>query len=165
MSLLLIAERIGETLIEEIRNQILLQGHYMTGALSKSVEAKTEVVADGVIIRFLLNSYGLPVNNGVIPSRIPFGKPTGAKVSKYIQGLIRFAKIRFRVTEKEAKGIAFAIARKQVKEGMPTNGSYRFTKTGKRTDFLEQAVIKEMPEIVRLLGELEFDFKTMFEKI
>lgn len=165
MSLLLIAEKIGKALVDEVRNQILLQGHNLTGALSKSVEFKTELVPDGIIIRFLLNNYGLPVNNGVIPSRIPYGKKTGAKVSKYIQGLIRFAKIRFRVTEKQAKGIAFAIARKHIKEGMPTQSSYKYSRTGKRTDFIEEAIIKEAPNILQFIGELEADFKTTFSKI
>jgi hypothetical protein len=130
--------------------------------LSKSVTYKVTDIPDGVVISFLMNSYGLPLNNGVIPSRIPFGRPTGAKVSKYIQGLIRFAKLRFRVTEKEAKGIAFAIARKQVKEGMPTNGSYRFTKTGKRTEFIQEAIIKEVPKLLDLFAGLQLELTKYF---
>lgn len=153
----LIAKKIGDILVDEIRNQILLQGHNMTGALSKSVEYEVKDVPEGVVIQFLLNSYGVPVNTGVPAPRIPYGKPTGAKVSKYIQGLIRFAKIRFRVTEKQAKGIAFAIARKHIKEGLPTLGSYRFSKTGMRTEYIEAAIKKEELNILAIIGELEAD--------
>jgi len=161
-SLYLIAEKIGNSLVEEIRNQILLQGHKLTGSLSKSVEAKTLTVPDGVVIQFLLNDYGVPVNTGVVASRIPYGTYTGAKVSKYIQGLIRFAKLRFRVTEKQAKGIAFAIARKHIKEGMPTRGSYKFSKTGKRTEYIEEAILKESAQILAYIGELEAEITKTF---
>lgn len=151
----LIAQRIGETQVETIRDQIAAQGHRLTGRLSASVEYQVKMVPDGLVIQFLLNEYGVPLNTGVIASRIPFGRPTGAKVSKYIQGLIRFAKLRFRVTEKEAKGIAFAIAHKHIKEGMPTRGSYRFSKTGKRTEYLEDAILQNTAQIEKFLLGLE----------
>ena len=151
----LIAFRVGELLVDEIRDQIAVQGHNMTGSLSKSVEHKTKITSDGVIIQFLLNEYGVPVNTGVAAPRIPYGGNTGAKVSKYIQGLIRFAKIRFRVTEKQAKGIAFAIANKQKKEGMPTRGSFRYSKNGKRTNYIEDAVLLKTKQIEALIGDLE----------
>jgi len=165
MALFEIGDKIGKSLVEEIRNQILLQGHRLTGALSKSVEYQLRSLPDGLLIQFLLFDYGLPVNNGVIPSRIPYGRFTGKKVSKYIEGLKRFAKIKFRVTEKQALGIAFAIARKHVKEGMPTLGSYKFSKTGKRTDFIEEAIKKEFNTIINTIGELEADFQNTFSKI
>lgn len=155
----LIAKKIGELLVDEIRDEILKQGHNMTGALSKSVEYEVRDVPEGVVIQFLLNSYGVPVNTGIPAPRIPYGTNTGAKVSKYIQGLIRFAKIRFRVTEKEAKGIAFAIARKHIKEGMPTVGSYKFSSTGKRTEYIQVAVAREERNILNIIGQLESELK------
>lgn len=155
----LIAKKIGELLVDEIRDEILKQGHNMTGALSKSVEFEVKDVPEGVVIQFLLNSYGVPVNTGIPAPRIPYGTNTGAKVSKYIQGLIRFAKIRFRVTEKEAKGIAFAIARKHIKEGMPTVGSYKFSSTGKRTEYIQVAVAREERNILNIIGQLESELK------
>jgi hypothetical protein len=160
----LIAFKVGELLVDEIRDQILEQGHYMTGSLSKSVSHEQEITPDGVIIRFLLNDYGVPVNTGVVSSRIPYGTYTGAKVSKYIQGLIRFAKIRFRVTEKQAKGIAFAIANKHKKEGMPTRGSYRYSKNGKRTRYIEDAIEKSTQQILKLIGDLETEITKTFNE-
>lgn len=151
----LIAFKVGELLVDEIREQIAVQGHNMTGALSKSVEHKERITTDGVVIQFLLNDYGVPVNNGIIPARIPYGSFTGAKVSKYIQGLKRFAKIRFRVTEKQALGIAFAIANKHKKEGLPTRGSYRYSKNGKRKNYIEDAILLRTKQIEQLIGDLE----------
>jgi hypothetical protein len=145
----LIAFKVGELLVDEIREQIAVQGHNMTGALSKSVEHKERITTDGVVIQFLLNDYG------IIPARIPYGSFTGAKVSKYIQGLKRFAKIRFRVTEKQALGIAFAIANKHKKEGLPTRGSYRYSKNGKRKNYIEDAILLRTKQIEQLIGDLE----------
>ena len=50
----LIAFKVGELLVDEIREQIAIQGHNMTGALSKSVEHKERITTDGVVIQFLL---------------------------------------------------------------------------------------------------------------
>jgi hypothetical protein len=54
-------------------------------------------------------------------------------------------------SEKEAKSIAFAIASKHKKEGMPTKTSARFSKTGKRTGFIEQALDKNSQKFVELI--------------
>jgi hypothetical protein len=54
-------------------------------------------------------------------------------------------------SDKEAKGIAFAIASKHKKEGMPTKGSVRFSKTGKRTGFIEQALDKNSQKFIELI--------------
>lgn len=151
----LIAQKAASLVIDEIRDQIRLQGHNLTGSLSKSVEAKQVITSDGVLLQFLMNEYGVPLNQGVKASRIPYGKYTGAKVSKYIQGLKNFAKLRFRVGEKQALGIAFAIANKQIKEGMPTRGSYAFTKTGMRTMFIEEALRAITPQLEKVIGNLE----------
>jgi hypothetical protein len=73
--------------------------------------------------RIMLN-YGLSLNDGIKPSRVPYTIPTpgrrgGGKNSgrrggsKYIQGLIRWAKLKFRLNEKKARGMAFAVARKR----------------------------------------------------
>jgi hypothetical protein len=54
------------------------------------------------------------------------------------------------VDDKAALSIAFAIAYKHKAEGMPTAASNRFSQTGKRTQFVEDAT-KEIDEVVREL--------------
>ena len=80
---------------------------------------------------------------------------TAFALTGYIQGLKNFAKLRFRVGEKQALGIAFAIANKQIREGMPTRGSYAFTKTGMRTMFIEEALRAITPQLEKVIGNLE----------
>ncbi len=62
----------------------------------------------------------------------------GAKPSRYIQGLIEFF-INKGLSENEAKGAAFATAKTHAREGMPTSGSYRFSKNGRRLKFIDES--------------------------
>lgn len=157
MTLTEIAESVGKALVDEIRQQIILQGHYLTGKLSKSVSYDTTLTIDGAIISFYIEEYGLPLNTGVIASRIPYGRVTKAKVSKYIQGLKSYAKARFRVTDKQALGIAFAIAKTHAKQGMPTFNSFKFSKTFERTGFIEDAIQNRAKDIEGYIQELEIE--------
>ena len=158
-----IAFEAGRIAVKELREQILLQGHRLTGSLIKSARANSVVVnEDTAVIRILLNDYGVPLNTGVPAPRIPYGSYTGARVSKYIQGLKRFAKLRFRVTDKQALGIAFAIANKHKKEGMPTANSFRFSKNGMRTRYIEQTIKNITKDIEKLIGNLQAEFKKPF---
>ena len=147
---------IGDLVVKAIRTEIVLQGHQLTGALESSLEAQERIVADGAVIAFLMNDYGQFVNTGTPAPVIPYTPGQArAKVSKYIEGLKRYAKIRFRVTEAQALSIAFAIAKKHKKEGNPTRASRRFSRTGKRTQYIEAALQKIDSKIVELLNKLE----------
>ena len=67
-------------------------------------------------------------------------------------GLIEYVKKRMGKSDKEAKGIAFAIASKHKKEGMPTIKSQKHSQTGKRTGFIEQALEKKEAEMADLIN-------------
>jgi hypothetical protein len=54
-------------------------------------------------------------------------------------------------SDKEALGIAFAIASKHKREGMPTRASARFSQTGKRTGFIEVALLSKEQEIEQVI--------------
>jgi hypothetical protein len=73
-------------------------------------------------------------------------------------------------SDKEALGIAFAIASKHKREGMPTRSSARFSQTGKRTGFIETALDALMPQIEEAIREelaivWENEIETMFKSI
>ena len=78
---------------------------------------------------------------------------SGARISKYIQGLKNFARLRFGVSDKEALSIAFAIAKKHKREGMPTKSSSRFSKTGKRTEAIEDALAEVDDELNKMIED------------
>ena len=105
----------------------------------------------------------MPLNTGVSPPRIPYGTYTGAATSQYIEGLKTYAKLRFRASDEDALGIAFAIAKKHKKEGMPTSGSYDFSTTGKRTRYIEETIKIITKDIEKLIGKLNVEFTNAFK--
>lgn len=119
---------LADILVAEMRSQLRLAGHVMTGSLSESVEERINNTITGANIEIWLNNYGIALDQGVPPERIPFTEPSGrGGRSLYIEGLQRFAQLKLGVTDqRESLGIAFAIARKQKEKGMPIAGATEF---------------------------------------
>lgn len=149
-----LARNIANLVIKALQMQFILQGHRLTGKLNKSIEERIEVTDFGLKIQILLEPYGIILNRGVPANKIPFSlSRTGNRSSKYIKGLQRFAKLRFFVSDKQALRIAFAIARKHKREGMPTKGSFKFSRTGKRTDAFQEALNDSQKAIDSLIQD------------
>ena len=149
------ADMIGEIAVEAVKLELAAQGHRLTGALIDSVTYQVKQTATGAMIEGLLLDYGIPVNTGVPASRIPYsGGRSGGGASAYIRGLQLFAQLKFRVSKKEALGIAFAIANKHKKEGMPTQRSKRFSKTGKRTGAIQDGLQNVERQIQEVINEV-----------
>lgn len=143
---------------KEFNRQLQLQGHNLTGKLAQSVEQKITTTFDGFIIDFEALAYGNIINRGVPANRIPFSPGSGKKTSKYIDGLKKFAKLRFGAGDKEAQSIAFAIAYTQKKQGLPTKGSFQFSKNGKRTGFIDDTLESVEPLIEKIIEDTIFNF-------
>lgn len=133
-----ILERRAVMLNAELVKELQTQGHTLTGALEASVA--THVMGNGEAEVFgVMAGYGEIVDAGVTPERIPYGgAKTGATTSLYIQGLVNFWRLKG-LPEKEALRAAFATARIHKKEGMPSAGSFEYTKDGLRVDFVDVA--------------------------
>jgi hypothetical protein len=124
------------------------QGHYESGKVVDEIDYQIEQTFGGVSIVGKMFAYGGYINEGVAASDIPFSPGSGAKKSKYIEALIGFVQRRMAVgTLQEARSVAFAIAHTQKREGMPTRGSYAFSGTGKRTEWVNEALNKNMDKI------------------
>jgi len=147
-----LAAKIGKTYADAIKKEFIQQGHNLSGKAAKSIDYDVKPKNDGAVIIVSMLYYGNIVDKGVTPARIPFGgKPRAAK-SKYIEGLRRYVQQRMKITGKKALSIAFAIARTQKKEGMSTFKSKRFSKTGRRQNFVDaavEAVDKKIDNIIR----------------
>lgn len=179
-----LANEIGKIAYQYVIAEFKAQGHTLTGSFEKQVEFKVvETVSatfnpdssGGLRIDFLMPYYGRFVDAGVPASRIPFtdrksGQGKGG-TSKYIAALTRYAKLRMGASsQKEATSIAFAIARKHKKEGMPTRASKRFSQTGLRTDFIDQsreAMERELLAYVKDYAEaaIQILFQNAFKNI
>ena len=140
------------------------QGHELTGKAASSIEEKVVQSAGNTRIEFYIEDYMANINQGVPASRIPYSPGSGAPPSKYIQGLARYARLRFGADRKEAERIAFAIARTHLREGLPSAGSKRFSSTGRRTGFIEQGLEGEEEKIGALIEvAVEKTFETLIE--
>jgi hypothetical protein len=149
-----LGKRIGKIVQSAVRQAFALQGHDLTGALSKSIKYEVEAKTDSAKIEFMLLNYGMVLNYGVTPARIPFTSGSGAKGSKYIDGLKMFAKFRFGADEKTATRIAFAIAHKHKKYGMPIDKRKTkaiFNALESVDDKLKQMINDAMEQVCTLL--------------
>jgi hypothetical protein len=133
---------IGEVVKDAVKEAFRIQGRSLTGALINSIDYNVTSTIDSTKIEFSLLEYGMILNYGVTPDRIPYSRGSGAKGSKYIDGLKAYAKLRFSVNDKTALQIAFAIANKHKKYGMPLDG-----KTGAVNEGIENSM-KEVNQLI-----------------
>jgi hypothetical protein len=146
-----LADDISALAIEVIAMEWRAQGHELSGSAVKQMETVVKFEINTLVIEGLVPDYMAINNSGVTAAKIPYTPNSGRPPSKYISGLIDYVKRRMGKSDKEAKSIAFAIASKHKKEGMPTKGSVRFSTTGKRTGFIEQALDKNSPKFIELI--------------
>lgn len=122
---------------EYIKEEFIKQGHSLTEEWENSVITREE---DGGAAIYG-TAYGLIVDAGISPDRIPFGGAgtgAGGEISQYILGLQRFWKLRRPgISDKQALKLAFATANVQKEEGMSTVASDVYSNTGERQHFME----------------------------
>lgn len=135
----------------DLRGELKVQGHYLTGKLHDSIDFKIEESENLVIATVECEDYGLAMEFGVAPGRIPFtpGSNNGG-TSQYIQGLITFFEKRG-LQGRDAVSAAFATARVQKQQGMPTAGSFRFSKNGARKGFASTTLERDLSIISSIL--------------
>lgn len=157
---------LAELLKDEMKQQIKIADHIMTGSLIESIEDRILTTIDGRKIEIWLNDYGIALDQGVPKENIPFTEPSGrGGRSKYIEGLQRFAQLKLGVTDqRKSLGIAFAIARKHkygTPGGMPTKGP---------TEFIQKTLTATEEEIIKFAEDwaeavFEAKIKSIIENI
>lgn len=146
-----LADDIGDLAMTVVANEWKAQGHNLTGSAIKQMETMVKFQINTLIIEGLIPDYMAINNKGVLATKIPYYPGSGRKESEYIKGLMRYAKQRFGASDKESKSIAFAIASKHKKEGMPTIKSHKYSKTGTRTGFIETALDKNSQKFIEII--------------
>jgi len=139
-----LGEEVGEVVKKAVKQAFIMQGRTLTGALVNSIDYSVNATVTSAYIEFTLLDYGMILNYGVPANRIPYSPGSGAKSSKYIDGLKMYAKLRFNANDKEAERIAFAIARKHKKFGMPLD---------KKTGAVEKGLDESKEEVEELINE------------
>jgi len=139
-----LGEQVGEVVKKAVKQAFIMQGRSLTGALVNSIDYSVNATVNSAFIEFTLLDYGMILNYDVPANRIPFSPGSGAKSSKYIDGLKMYAKLRFNANDKEAERIAFAIAHKHKKFGMPLD---------KKTGAVEKGLEESKEEVEELISE------------
>lgn len=152
-------EKLEKIISEALMNEWEAQGHSMGGKVVRDIEYQVKIETNRIILSGLMYPYGGIQAAGVKASKIPYSGRSGrGGKSLYIAALQNYVKQRMGIDDaKKSLGIAFAIAETQKKQGMPTQGSFRFTSTGKRTDWIEEALKKDENKITSVVSEMAFN--------
>lgn len=120
------AERLINSII---RKEMIDQGHHLTGAMEDSLDKKVFKKGKAEVMEGFAVYYTQFVNEGFPASSASF---------KQVPFLIDYFRKRG-LGEREAQSAAFATVKTWMKEGMPTQASKRFSRTGSRTNMIENA--------------------------
>lgn len=131
---------------EYLRREAELQGHKQTGRAAASMQIEVESKSGAVIGKVVGEDYMLTVDAGVKPGKVKYR----------IQVMIDYFR-RWGLPLKEATGAAWATRTIHLREGIPTRGSYIFSRTGKRKGFIMDGADKALATVKQLfetkLGE------------
>lgn len=123
---------------EQVRQELTDQGHVATGRLINSIEIRTSQDAEGVTGQLWVEDYGVILEYGVAPHKVPYTPGSGKGTSKYITALIDWiGVIKPGLAVAEKKSFAFAIAKTAKREGHPTKGSFAYSVNGRRKAWAE----------------------------
>jgi hypothetical protein len=161
-------EQLQKVITGLLQEQWTAQGHAMTSSIIEQIEYEVKKETDWLVLKGFMPKYGPIIAAGTKASRIPFSGRTGkGGTSKYIQALQSYVQQRMNISdEKKSLSVAFAIAHSQKKHGMPTPGSYSFSSTGKRTEWIGEALKSDkLTEAVRemMYGYLSMQINTMID--
>lgn len=116
-------------LIEFDKKTLADQGHVASGKLRDSISSKIEFNGRDLIAHISAEDYGVPLSTGV-PSQ---------NVKYHPDQLKAWAKIvKPSLDDKEIESFLWAVWRKHKREGIPTEDSKRFSKTGRRIGWIKE---------------------------
>ena len=120
-------ELIGDFMVDQLIKVLDDQGHRNTGKLQDTMKSTVNQSGGGFEIVITGQDYAKYVDRGI---------PAGVWVN--VGALQKWVMQKGIATgEREIKQIAFLIGRKIFQEGSPTKGSWKFSKSGKRDEFIK----------------------------
>lgn len=132
-----------EKMADKGKFELAQQGHRATGKGIDSIEAQITNKDLGLLIGAIIaEDYLIPVDTGVPASKIPQRTRGGggAGKSERIEALINWAKVvKPGLSDNERKSFAFAVDKLHQIHGVPTPGAYKFSKNGRRTNWIDES--------------------------
>lgn len=145
---------------QELRKEMIAQGHHLTGAMEDSLEAEISQEGKADIMQGYAVLYTKFVNEGF---------PAASASMKQMPFLIEYFQKRGYPIYSSGGGLtAVSLAamtiKKWMKEGMPTQASKRFSGTGSRTNMIENAFIGAEVRIDEYMSNsLDFAVEEVFQ--
>lgn len=156
-----------EEIADKARKEIKDQGHVASGKLLKSIEVKiTDADLDHLVGVILSEDYGLEVDTGIPASRVP---TSGSAARAWVDGLRKWAKfVKPSATDIEIKRFAFRVHRAHIRYGVPTPGSFKFSKNGRRTSWIQEGIgkhVEKFEEDFKLGASIEEVFDAIIRQV
>lgn len=120
-----------------LRKEVVAQGHHLTGELEASIKATVSASGD----TYHMEGFAL-----FYTDFLERGFPATSASNDQAPFLIEFF-LKRGLQEEEAVAAAFATIKVWQRDGMPTQASKRFSKTGSRTDYVENTFVGHRAEI------------------
>tara|TARA_R100000742_G_C4237222_1_gene57598 strand:+ start:135 stop:641 length:507 start_codon:yes stop_codon:yes gene_type:complete len=143
-------ENLGRKLVEDLRKELVAQGHVAKGLLHDTLEFKVSHSRNDIILHINGQGYAEFVERGRKKGKRP---PLKAIYDWVVTKGISDPK-------KSQRSIAFAIATAIGRHGTPLRGSYEHTRNGRRKNFISITLRKNKEQInstVKLFGEEAID--------
>ena len=160
-------DKLEHVLTKALAEEWKAQGHEMNGKIVDTIDYVVKQETNALTVSGMMYPYGMIIAAGTDSSKIPYSGRTGrGGTSLYIQALQNYVKQRMRITdEKKSLSIAFAIAHTQKFsgdwKGMPTRGSYAYSKTGKRLAWIEEAFKHNEDRIIETVREMCYELLSL----
>lgn len=137
-----------------LRKEIVAQGHHLTGALEASLDSEIKKAGKADVMQGLAVGYAKFINEGVRPESASM-KQFPFLVEFFNQkGYPEYSSNPGTLT---SRALAAMTIKKWMKEGMSTQASKRFSSTGARQNFVENAFAGNESKIDEYMGN-SFDF-------
>lgn len=124
---------IAQDILNDIKKELRLQGHYDTGELEQSMRVYEADANNENILQGYAAGYIDELENGVAPNRIKISPQEFEDLRGWVMRKIGA------LSPAESTQIAAAIVRKWKKEGKPLPNSKQFSATGKVTEAIKDA--------------------------
>lgn len=146
---------------QELRKEMIAQGHHLTGAMEDSLEGEISKKAKADILEGFAAYYSRFVDEG-FPAESASMKQFPFLLEYFIKRGFPIASTAGNVS---AGQMAAMTIKKWMKEGMPTQASKRFSSTGSRTQMIENAFVGAEPKIDEYMSNgLDFVVEERFQK-
>jgi hypothetical protein len=136
--------QIDHSIIEDIRHELALQGHYLTGALEASIKERLIHEGGAIILSAEALGYIETLEKRTPASEIRLNREEFDNLREWVikRGIATYETSSF---------VASAIVKKWKQGGRPTEASNAYSQTGKRTEAINDTFDKNAGKYVQLL--------------